>query len=98
MLDKKIIGEAKLDVDYIQSIIQQILDKAHTNPEKRVIKRYPNDQNPKKLNFACPLCGDSNSKMSMKRGHFFFRIFIIFVIMRENLILCIFPNYVKYLT
>jgi len=59
----------KLDVDYIESIVQRILDKVHTVPEKRVIKRYPTDQNPTKLNFACPLCMDSATKMSMKRGH-----------------------------
>lgn len=62
-------SDVKLDVDYIESIIQKILDKAHTNPDKRIIKRYPNDQNPTKLNFACPICGDSHTKMSMKRGH-----------------------------
>lgn len=61
--------QIKLDVDYIESIIQKILDKAHTVPEKRIIKRYPNNQNPTKLNFACPICGDSHKKMSMKRGH-----------------------------
>jgi len=66
MIDKT---DLKLDVDYIQSIVQQVLDKAHTNPEKRIIKRYPNEQNPTKLNFACPICGDSHTKMSMKRGH-----------------------------
>lgn len=59
----------KLDIDYIESVVQKILDKAHTNPEKRIIKRYPNDQNPTKLNFACPICGDSHTKTSMKRGH-----------------------------
>lgn len=64
MLDNK-----KLDVDYIESVVQKILDKAHTNPEKRIIKRYPSEQNPTKLNFACPLCLDSTHKMSMKRGH-----------------------------
>jgi hypothetical protein len=61
--------DAKLDVDYIESIIQKILDKAHTEPEKRFIKRYPTSQNPTKLNFACPICNDSHTKMSMKRGH-----------------------------
>ncbi len=62
-------NEGKLDIDYIESVVQKILDKAHTDPEKREIKRYPSNQNPTKLNFACPICGDSHSKMSMKRGH-----------------------------
>jgi len=69
MPDKNNKNEYKLDIDYIESIIQQILDKAHTVPEKRIIKKYPNDQNPTKYNFACPICLDSHSKMSMKRGH-----------------------------
>ena len=62
-------NEDRLDVDYIESIVQKILDKAHTDPEKREIKRYPTRENPTKLNFACPICGDSHSKMTMKRGH-----------------------------
>lgn len=69
MSDKNNKNEYKLDLNYIESIIQQILDKAHTVPEKRIIKKYPNDQNPTKYNFACPICGDSHTKMSMKRGH-----------------------------
>jgi len=71
MFDDK--GEVKLDVDYIESIVQKILDKAHTAPEKRIIKRYPTRENPTKLNFACPICNDSATKMSMKRGHLFLR-------------------------
>jgi hypothetical protein len=73
MPDKNNKNEYKLDVDYIQSIIQQILNKAHTVPEKKIIKRYPNEQNPTKLNFACPLCLDSSTKMSMKRGHLYMK-------------------------
>jgi ssDNA-binding Zn-finger/Zn-ribbon topoisomerase 1 len=63
------MAEVRLDIDYIESVVQQILDKAHNDPEKRVIKRYPTDSNPTKLNFACPICGDSHTKISMKRGH-----------------------------
>lgn len=59
----------KLDIKYIESIIQRILNKAHTIPEKKIIKKYPNEQNPTKLNFACPICGDSAHKMTIKRGH-----------------------------
>jgi hypothetical protein len=61
--------DVRLDIDYIESVIQKILDKAHDVPEKRIINRYPNNQNPTKLNFACPICGDSHNKMTMKRGH-----------------------------
>lgn len=63
------MSDVKLDIDYIQSVVQKILDKAHTVPEKRVIKRYPTNENPTKLNFACPICGDSHDKMTIKRGH-----------------------------
>lgn len=63
------MADVKLDIDYIERIIQQILDKAHNIPEKRLIKRYPNEQYPTKLNFACPVCGDSHTKTSIKRGH-----------------------------
>lgn len=62
----------KLDINYIESIIQKILNKAHTTQEKRVIKKYPGNQNPTRLNFACPLCGDSKNKASLKRGWLFF--------------------------
>lgn len=63
----------KLDIDYIQNIIQKILDKSHTDPEKRIIKRYPNEYNPEKLVFACPICGDSAHRNTVKRGNLFLK-------------------------
>jgi len=62
-----------LDLDYITNVVQQILDKAHTNPQKKLIKLRPHESAPKELNFACPICGDSHNRMGMKRGHLFLR-------------------------
>ena len=60
-------NDIKLDIDYIESVVQSILNKAHTDPEKRIIKRYPNNQNPTRLNMACPLCLDSAKDNRKKR-------------------------------
>lgn len=65
--------KAKLDLGYITHIVQQILDSAHTNPQKRLIKIRPNESTPKELNFSCPICGDSHNRMNMKRGHLHLR-------------------------
>ena len=62
-----------LDLGYIKSVMQQILDKAHNNPQKRLIKVRPHESSPKELNFACPICGDSHNRMNMKRGHLHLR-------------------------
>lgn len=67
--------KADLDINYVISIIQQILDKAHTNPQKRLIKLRPNENNIREINFACPLCGDSKDRMNQKRGHLFCKNF-----------------------
>jgi len=65
------MSDTALNIDYIESIIQKILDMAHTIPEKRIINRYPSDQNPTQLSFACPICGDSHNRPNMKRGHLY---------------------------
>lgn len=70
MIDKK---EYKLDVDYIESVVQKILDKNHNIPEKKIIKRYPNPQHPDRLVFACPVCGDSHDRYNVKRGNLFLK-------------------------
>lgn len=58
----------KIDIDWIASNIQQILNKVHSNSLKRQIK-VKHDR----LTFACPICGDSHKNASTKRGHLFFR-------------------------
>lgn len=62
------MNELKIDVDFIASNIQVILNKVHTNSLKRQIK-VKHDR----LTFACPICGDSHKNMHTKRGHLFFR-------------------------
>lgn len=57
----------ELDLDYIKINIQKILDRNHTDVEKRKIK-VKHDR----LSFACPICGDSQKNPREKRGHLFF--------------------------
>ncbi len=57
-----------IDVDWLASNIQLILNKVHVEKNKLTIK-----QKHDRLTFACPICGDSQKNSSMKRGHLFFR-------------------------
>ena len=60
-----------IDIDYLESKIQSILDRNHSESAKKVIKRFPSETNPERLNFACPICGDSQKKSWNKRGNLF---------------------------
>jgi len=55
-----------LDINYLKNNIQSILDKVHNKTAKRVIKEKHD-----RLSFACPICGDSSSDTTVKRGHLF---------------------------
>jgi hypothetical protein len=55
-----------LDINYLKSNIQTILNRVHTNPTKRIIKEKHD-----RLSFACPICGDSAKDNTAKRGHLF---------------------------
>lgn len=55
-----------LDVAYLKNNIQSILDRVHPKTAKRVIKEKHD-----RLSFACPICGDSSSDNTVKRGHLF---------------------------
>lgn len=68
---------SKLDLDYIKVILQQILDKAHTIPEKKVMVVRPNEQVPREISFACAICGDSHNRHNQKRAHLYLRNFYI---------------------
>lgn len=57
-----------LDKPYIKGLIQNILNKNHTNEQKKFIREYPD-----KLNFACPICGDSQKSPTKKRGNLYFK-------------------------
>jgi transcription elongation factor Elf1 len=52
----------------IQEKIQEILNSKHSNRNKRIIAEYPN-----RLNFACPICGDSKKSDNKKRGNVYFK-------------------------
>ena len=56
----------ELDIDFIASSIQKILEKVHTNKNKWSIKKKHD-----RLTFACPICGDSHKDPHAKRGHLF---------------------------
>ncbi|MDY0270320.1 hypothetical protein [Trichloromonas sp.] len=62
------LDNASIDKDYIQSLIQSILDNNHSLPQKRKIRVYPD-----RLNFSCPICGDSEKVASKKRGNLYFK-------------------------
>lgn len=58
----------ELDKDYIRDKIQEILNHNHNDPQKRIIKSYP-----ERLNFACPICSDSAKVASKKRGNLYLK-------------------------
>lgn len=66
--NKTMDNKSELDKQYITSIIQDILNTAHSDPAKRKIISHPD-----KLNFSCPLCGDSAKISSKKRGNLYWK-------------------------
>jgi len=57
-----------LDKEYITGLVQIILNKSHSDPQKKQIRDH-NDR----LNFACPICGDSGKHGGKKRGNLYFK-------------------------
>ena len=62
-----------LDLKYITNIVQQVLNKSHTDYQKKIIKLRPNEQNPTEISMACPICGDSHNRSNLKRSHLYFK-------------------------
>ena len=62
--------KTELNKEYIKSKIQNILDKTHTDTEKKRINPTSD-----RFNFACPICGDSQkyNGRHKKRGNFYFK-------------------------
>ena len=58
----------EIDIEWIASNIQEILNKCHKNQQKLIIKKKID-----RLTFACPICGDSHKNNTLKRGHLFFK-------------------------
>lgn len=57
------VMENILSQDYVKQRIKLVLDRSHNVPQKREIKEYTG-----RLNFACPVCGDSHDYRK-KRGN-----------------------------
>lgn len=55
-----------IDIKYIKTKIQNILNRSHDNIQKRTIKEYPD-----RFNFACCVCGDSEKSGHKKRGNLY---------------------------
>lgn len=62
------LENSTLDKLYIKGLVQHILDTNHDLPQKKVIKEFPD-----RLNFACPICGDSNKVASKRRGNLYLK-------------------------
>lgn len=57
-----------MKTEEITAFVEILLRKRfHDVPEKQKIE----GDNPRKLNFACPICGDSDKKVSKKRGNLY---------------------------
>ena len=62
-----------MDKNYIKNLLQSILNKEFSNPQKRRINDYID-----RLNVACPYCGDSHNNNHSKRGNLYFnRLFYV---------------------
>ena len=66
-LEKKDIDEAAFR-DKIKGEVQEILDSAFTETERRRISEHS-----ERLNFACPYCGDSYASSFKKRANIYFK-------------------------
>lgn len=56
-----------MDTAYIKTLIQTILNKSFNDVNRKNIVTYDN-----RINFCCPVCGDSAKSASKKRGNLFF--------------------------
>ena len=57
-----------MKVEEITAFLETLLRKKfHDVPEKQKIEEHSS----RKLNFACPICGDSEKKVSKKRGNLY---------------------------
>lgn len=60
--------EIILDKDFIKDTVKILLHKSHSNSQKKEIHPFSD-----RLNFACPICGDSEKIASKKRGNLYYR-------------------------
>tara|TARA_R110000772_G_scaffold3193_4_gene11544 strand:+ start:12600 stop:13811 length:1212 start_codon:yes stop_codon:yes gene_type:complete len=62
---EKEIEEISFDESYIKSILQQIVSKAHTHPDKKGVRVKAGGG----FQIACPYCGDSHKNPNKYRGN-----------------------------
>ena len=68
--------DGTIDPEFFIGKIQNILNKEHNDcSEKRKLVPYPKTS-PKRLNFACPYCGDSEKVRTKKRGNLYLNTLI----------------------
>jgi len=58
----------KLNIDKIKVSLQEILNKSHTLPEKKILRVKAYGARPV-IEMACPICGDSDKITQKKRGN-----------------------------
>ena len=66
------MSEDILDIPLIINRVKTILNKNHNIEAKKNIKYFPNESRPNRINFACPICNDSDSDCNAKRGNIWF--------------------------
>lgn len=72
MTDSKNIQNIDIDRNNIKNIIQDILNKSHTLPQKKIIK-----ESERGLQFADPIGGDSKKNPYAKRCHLYWNTFYV---------------------
>tara|TARA_R110000772_G_scaffold81439_2_gene173220 strand:+ start:15009 stop:16226 length:1218 start_codon:yes stop_codon:yes gene_type:complete len=65
MSAEKEIEDLSIDESYIKSILQQIVNKIHTNPDKQHVRAKVGGG----FQIACPYCGDSYKNANKYRGN-----------------------------
>lgn len=63
---QKELSTDRISREEITLKIQQVLDRCHSNLEKRRLR-----ESNSRINFACPYCGDSTSDIRKKRGNLY---------------------------
>jgi len=60
------MGNNELDIDYIKSKLLNIVQKAHTHPDKKQLKMFDD-----RIQISCPICGDSQKTPKKYRGNLY---------------------------
>ena len=60
-----------LDIDTGTTLKEFIIEVLQNRFPDDIVKHRVDDSNPKKMNFSCPICGDSEKKKSKRRGNLY---------------------------